>query len=269
LSILITCALFIFSIFPNSFNSNRFFRVSIESRSSAKTTVWSTRGILPNTEYTISIKKSNDRLERSSPENVRVKIIDSDIQGVDFVVFRKSSKFDLTGTVNTTHDALSALKVELFQESQSTETYIKAIPLGPLNFFSFPNLDIKEKYYIRVQTTLSPKVYNYEVKKIPVDITYPNTHLNINFDVSVRTLSQDITNAPVFLLVIIAASVTGYFYNKQIQVFIAPYIRQKGRKEETKPKSSAGEEDDDQWLSDKALKMKYTKRGSIKKTQSQ
>jgi len=222
------------------------------------------RGLLPNTEYTISIKKSNERLERSSPENIRVKIIESDLQGVDFVVFRKSNKFDLTGVVNTTRDVLFALKVELFQESQSSEIPIKVIPLGPLNFFSFSNLDVKEKYSVRVQTTLSPKSYNYEIKKIPVDITYPNTYLGINFDVTVRTLSQDITNAPVFLLVAIVASILGYFYNKQIQVFIATYIGQKVKKEEIKQSSS---EDEDQWLSDKAKQSKYAKRpkGSFKK----
>lgn len=58
------------------------------------------RGLIPGTEYTLSIKPQADRIERASPAQHHVVMPHAEIHDKHFVVFRRPPKVDLTGEVS-------------------------------------------------------------------------------------------------------------------------------------------------------------------------
>jgi hypothetical protein len=72
------------------------------------------RGLLPNQSYKISVKQGEaDRIERASPSHVTVVTENKDVHDVEFVVFRRLNKFDVTGIITTEDKWLSSLNVSV------------------------------------------------------------------------------------------------------------------------------------------------------------
>jgi hypothetical protein len=73
------------------------------------------RGLLPSKTYRIGIKQQGDadKIERSSPSSVTVTISNQDIQNLEFIAFRRTNKFDVSGIVETDSQHLSTVSVSL------------------------------------------------------------------------------------------------------------------------------------------------------------
>lgn len=71
------------------------------------------RGLYPGYTYTVKLKESPGKIEKSSPPKHTVKIGQRDARIVDFTLVRSPTKFDLTGTVNASEVWMPDLEVQV------------------------------------------------------------------------------------------------------------------------------------------------------------
>ena len=70
------------------------------------------RGLRPNAQYTIQLKAS-ERIERTLPVSHLIATGTTDTRGIDFVLFKHSNAFDISGTLDTEPEFYSSLTVAL------------------------------------------------------------------------------------------------------------------------------------------------------------
>jgi len=125
------------------------------------------RGLQPSRDYIIRIKpkkesKKMNPIERASPNQVSLSVETEDIRNADFVIFRKSATFDVCGVINTTSEWYSHLKIELIKVGE-TEKPSQTHDVGPTNFFDFVSLSKDSRYIVKLTTTLSDRIYDFQI----------------------------------------------------------------------------------------------------------
>jgi len=162
------------------------------------------RGLLPNQSYKISVKQGEaDRIERASPSYVTVVAENRDIHDVEFVVFRKVNKYDLTGIIATEEKWLNSLNVSLYKDS-ALSTPINSLAMSNSRFFDFSSL-AKGKYILKLHTTLSPQMYTFQLPEEVITFDQSTVgsgvHVKLNFTATVNQAGHDVTATPFFGLV--------------------------------------------------------------------
>jgi hypothetical protein len=193
------------------------------------------RGLLPSKRYLVRVKSTGGNIERAAPPFHHVLVIDNDIHNVNFIVFRRNTKFDLTGIVNVSdHSFLSHLKVELVPiqevietsyseiqeqeyESENKESETRVFQLGPSNFFEFSELSPR-KYIVRLKTNLDPSIYNIESTEQEVYLTQ-NTNVVLEFTPTIKQTQEEARPTSFLVLVFVfVVVVLGYNYKTILSI---------------------------------------------------
>jgi len=174
------------------------------------------RGLIPGKTYSVRVKttQKNSRLFRSEPSDFTLEVIQTDIEGIHFIVFRKSNKYDCLGTVDTPEEFISTLSVQLLN---SENEVIKEQTLGPNNLFLFEGLDTSIQYSAKVQTQLSEKHYQYvlPMQRIEQPTDKHKIFISFNFTATQRKLEVEVENGSFGSLIFTAiVGICIYYYNK-------------------------------------------------------
>jgi len=160
--------------------------------------VFRIRGLQPSSKYTIRVKQNQERIERATPAAVEISVGKEDVQNINFILFRRNTKFDLTGVVKTSDQFLPSLQVALYKEEDMT-TPLKTMPLGHLNFFEFSSLG-KGTYVVKLTSSLSTSIYKFSTVEKSVSLNN-SQHLTLDFVAATHQEAHDITPTPFFGLI--------------------------------------------------------------------
>jgi len=220
------------------------------------------RGLNPEKQYIVRVKRdseNNKRFERASPQAVSVNVSNlQDYRDVHFIIFRRSNRFHLTGSVSSDPPQfLSTLSVSLY--SSSSGKALRTVKLGPSTFFDFDNLPTKDKYSIQIHTTLSSRTYSFSTKPIPISFDEFNTtflseertelsysesnlkYLTLIFEAHPHPIPQEIAHTPFFALLFVVLAIAAAVYNKKIIQFAKSVIsREIFNKETEQDRSKKG-----------------------------
>lgn len=194
------------------------------------------RGLNPTVKgakYVVRVKNHPEsKVERASPLEIPITIGKQDVQGLNFLVFRKSSEASITGIVKVAQrEWLDKMQVEIYDQeeqgegSPSSDTPLKTIQLGPSNFFEFRGLAFgsstaSRKYLIRVKSNLSPDLWKFEDRQVVVEVKEePNVHVEIEFSAEPHTTHQEITSTSFWALLLGIVPVLCSIYRKEVFEF--------------------------------------------------
>jgi len=227
------------------------------------------RGLLPSRNYIIRIKpkkesKKGHQIERASPHQVSLSIRHEDIRNVDFVIFRKSSIFDVSGQINTSAEWYPNLRIELYKVGE-TEKPLQTREVGPTNYFDFVSLSRDSRYIVKLVTTLSDRIYDFKItdpllvmfqdsteiesdsrptgdsesedestyssyQKIVVDGKSSKPKISLRFEATPKLVNQDIAQTPFFALFFGCLAFLAVIYHKKAIAITQLIIAGKWRK---------------------------------------
>jgi len=228
------------------------------------------RGLTPNKSYRVTVKGTNtDNVERATPDYSIITVGSTDVKGIQFIVFRKPSKLDISGTVNVNLNNLvtnqSALKlndwissISITLRSNDGSIPDKTIQLGPStnNYFEFSSLP-KGKYIVKMQPNLPRNIQrNFaNVKPIEQSVVVDNGNVHVEFDLSPvlssETQDQSGGTSIGFVLILFGLVIFAIF-NPKTALSIVQSIREgKWKKQQTQQP-----ENDNPWISDRLKQQK-------------
>lgn len=174
------------------------------------------RGLLPGTKYKIRVKsgEANPRVERAMPSEELVTMGESDRRGMQFVVFRRLTKCDVSGQVNAPAHIRSTLSVQL-SVAEKPDVAIATTSMGSVNYFEFPALARGQHYVIKLKSSLSPRQYRIHAPPTPLATMSAHTHLELNFSAEVRNAAEDTRDVSSFyVLGLTVLALCGTIYHK-------------------------------------------------------
>lgn len=160
------------------------------------------RGLQPGCEYIVQLKSSdvNVHIERSTPKFRKIKIVESDLTGVNLIAFRRMNQMDLSGNVITAQEYVGSLKVNLYKES-NLDSALHSLSLGQTSFFYLPSIAIdNQNYIIKMTSTLPHSGYDYVETVIPFVANCSFKHFTIKFDPLRKTTEQELSHSSFFVL---------------------------------------------------------------------
>ncbi|CAG2165017.1 unnamed protein product [Oppiella nova] len=190
------------------------------------------RGLRPECQYAIRIKANDERnklFNQSIPRIHLIRVEDRDISNVRLIIFRRITQMDVSGDVITSPEYLSSLKVRLFNDVNGDQP-ITTIAFTSSPFFFLPALNIDNRnYFIRLESSLSPNLYELETPSKSFRANTSHTHLTLTFNPKSKAnvnsnhyIEHDITHGSVYTLPLILLFITIiYNYNK-----ISPLLQQ-------------------------------------------
>lgn len=223
------------------------------------------RGLMPNSQYNIRIKKgkkkthiANARIERSSPEFSLINVGTSDVADISYTAFRKLTKFDLTGVVEVKDqsDWVDTVEVVLTLESSSFSVLQASAVSKSFTFFEFPSLP-EGIYLVYARSSLSKATHTFTSTPTRVDLT-KHSHITVNFEAILKPASQEPTQGS-FLSVVLAVIVVGLvIYREQVEEAFDNFQRQSA----AKSKAAAAINNNDKNAAKKEAKAKFSKNKS-------
>uniref|UniRef100_A0A6B2KWV3 ER membrane protein complex subunit 7 beta-sandwich domain-containing protein n=1 Tax=Arcella intermedia TaxID=1963864 RepID=A0A6B2KWV3_9EUKA len=175
------------------------------------------RGLYPNKEYSLRVKlNKNSLIGRSEPQQIPVLLSNADIENMEFIVFSKNTKYDITGTVNAEKELLSSLSVQLFLNAEEKPLFEQS--LAPINYFSFSGLDGEADYIVKLKTDLSEKQYNITTSQVKVSslAELPSPHqIVLSFNANEKKIETSVENGsfgPILIAVFLAIALFNYQY---------------------------------------------------------
>jgi len=222
------------------------------------------RGLSPNKSYKVTVKSTpTDNVERATPDHSIIKVGTTDVKDIQFIVFRKPSKLDLSGTVDVNlnnlasnqsslklNDWISSISITLRSEDGSIAD--KTIQLGPSNnnYFEFSGLP-KGKYAVKMQPNLARSMQRTfgNVKPTEQTVVLDNANVHIRFDLTptLNAESQESGGASVGFVIILFGAVIFAIFNPKMALSIIQSIRTGSWK---KPQTQE-REGDNPWISDR------------------
>jgi protocatechuate 3,4-dioxygenase beta subunit len=174
------------------------------------------RGLVPHKTYHVRVRPSQGaahKVERAAPAHVAVTMRESDAFGIDFVAYRRPSRFDITGVVSAPRDQLATLTVELLRPPGNA--LVKAQPLSKnIDFFEFTSLPA-DAYVVRLRSSLSPRAFDVRAHEVPVALA-GHTHLALSFAAEPRSQQQELASGNLFGLVLAVALALAIMYRQQV-----------------------------------------------------
>jgi len=182
------------------------------------------RGLIPGRSYSIGVKADGEKIDRSFPQNINIVVDNKDIQGTEFVIFKKANKFDVTGVVKIPEGipissiTISLWKVNNTEGGHETFAHVRSVELGVHNFFEFQGM-LAGAYEVQVSSSLSPSTYVIPGLKQRIQVR-SNAHLQLQFKITPRVTSdEELSNAPIFTLffgAIVLATI--FYFNELVQI---------------------------------------------------
>jgi hypothetical protein len=157
------------------------------------------------------------RIERASPSSVKLVMKKEDAKNLQFTAFRRSTKFDLTGSVSSSlSTCLDSLEVVVCSVRQASfcksQTISSAFP-----FFLFDSLP-QDTYTISLRSPLSPRTYHFSTASLTVDLDQ-HTHVEPVFNCEVKQAHQESSTSSLFSVLVAVAIAAGFLYRRELQPF--------------------------------------------------
>ena len=108
---------------------------------------------------------------------------------------------------------------------------VRSLRLGPSNVFNFPLLP-KDEYFIRLNTTLSSKLYSYKIEDIPVVFENDSAFVEILFNADFHVYDAEIAQTPFYYLIVIVLGIVLYIYRRPVKELIQKFQSGKWNEEE-------------------------------------
>lgn len=157
------------------------------------------KGLLPNTDYRVEVRKSQV-FDRVSPLETRISVENDDISDLRFIAFRSLAEFEITGNVVTDNEFLKYIKVVLYQGSDLSEPVATA-SLSSSPFFHFPPLQRDHKeYHVRLETSLDKSRYTYSEPAAGFYTAGIYKHITLEFHPQMKAMEMDTPPASYFTL---------------------------------------------------------------------
>jgi hypothetical protein len=144
------------------------------------------RALKPGCKYLIRLKEKEERnqhLQRSLPPSLEVQVEDKDVEGLRLILFRRPTHMEVSGDVLTSDPQhLASLRVIAFAEL-TPDSPIATISLTPAStFFFLPNVPIDGRsYLVRLESSLSPNIFEYKTHTIGFTANASLHHLQFKF----------------------------------------------------------------------------------------
>jgi len=169
--------------------AGRVYRVVIKTAAAAE-------GAAAASSATDAAAAPSSRLARSSPEWQSLRVEGSAtgaVRLVDFVAFRRSSTFDLTGDIVGLGAAglkhLSSLEIQVALASSPAAVLRKTATLAPtLAYFEFLNLPA-DSYVVTVKSSLPTRTYTFAAPAITVNLAHGSVHVQAVVEVAFKMSS--------------------------------------------------------------------------------
>lgn len=169
--------------------AGRVYRVVIKTAAAAE-------GAAEASSATDAAAAPASRLARSSPEWQSLRVDGSSngaVRLVDFVAFRRSSTFDLTGDIVGLGAAglkhLSSLEIQVALASSPAAVLRKTATLAPtLAYFEFLNLPA-DSYVVTVKSSLPTRTYTFAAPAITVNLAHGSVHVQAVVEVAFKMSS--------------------------------------------------------------------------------
>lgn len=176
------------------------------------------KGLMPDSKYLVTVQSSKGRVDRSSPHSIMVSVGSEDTVDVNFVAFRRLNKFDLTGVVNTTQDALDSLTVVL-ASSSNPDKAIKTVDVtSDFPFYEFSSLP-EDKYVVYAQSSLTTRTHTMEAPRVTVDLV-DHVHIETEFTATLKSSNQDFSQGSLFSLLMFAVAGVLFLNREQVDCLL-------------------------------------------------
>lgn len=163
------------------------------------------RGLIPNKEYLIQVKKG-EHVERAYPTQTSI-TIEKDTHDIHFVVFKSKNQIQIYGNIYTSVEDKSMLSIELLSGSK----VIRSTPFNINQFFFFLVPKEQTNFYIRIKT--NSKFYKSESSLIQV---YPNVNNRIDFEPELQEQSQKYGQENFYGIIVFVIIFFTFMYWQQI-----------------------------------------------------
>ncbi|XP_063692288.1 BOS complex subunit NOMO3-like isoform X2 [Bolinopsis microptera] len=166
------------------------------------------RGLPPNCPITISVRsdKSTD-VRRASPKTRLIQVGESDTENVNYIIFHQPTTFDITGYIDIADEYILTTKVVLIDESREQGRKVHSSPLDQSRLFIFPEMDLSHSFTVKLESSLSPSMYNFKIPDVKLKSEGPYQHTDIAFNPIRKSVPQEqVTRASFTAVAIIVLS---------------------------------------------------------------
>lgn len=158
------------------------------------------------------------RIARASPSSSTVTLTSADVSSVDFLSFRKPTKFDLTGEiVGLAADGkhLHTLDIQLALASNPGAVVHTTKVLADLPYFEFLSLPA-ETYVLTVKTSLSTRTYSFTASSLTIPLTSQSVHVRPVVDISYKMSSvHEMQSNSIWSTLLLLAAVAAIIYKEK------------------------------------------------------
>ncbi|XP_026483060.1 LOW QUALITY PROTEIN: nodal modulator 1-like, partial [Ctenocephalides felis] len=186
------------------------------------------RGLQPKCTYVLKVKSGNGfnkHIDRWTPREIEVQVLDKDIEGLKIIVFHPITQMDVTAHITASNiDHYKSLRVKLFREN-SMDSPLHSVKLENPNFqkggrnpglrVMFPRIPLDGKnYFVQLESTLSPNQYKYHTPAVQFLASSSFKHINLDFNATTKASEQDLNQTSMLALPMIIL-VSLVFFNQQ------------------------------------------------------
>uniref|UniRef100_T1IP66 SD-repeat containing protein B domain-containing protein n=1 Tax=Strigamia maritima TaxID=126957 RepID=T1IP66_STRMM len=143
--------------------------------------IYRIRGLKPDCQYQVRVKNKQDpqhNLEHATPIAKTIKVQNSDIKGIDMIVFRRPAHMEISGNVVTDNEFLTTLQVKLLRDESTVHT----IALTQSTFFQMPSVPFDGRsYLLRLETSLQHSSYSYSLPQVTLKANTSYQHITFKF----------------------------------------------------------------------------------------
>lgn len=180
------------------------------------------RGLQPGCVYQVRVKHDAN-VDRSIPSDKSVTIGNSDVNNINFIAISPLGIVDVTARIMaSSNEHYKTLKIALYKKDSDNPIYNQRLE-SPLNMKSktnpgimvfFPRIPYDgSTYYIEITTSLSDKVYKYNLEAIQFKANSSNKFFEINFNPEIRTADNDLNQNSLSAIILIV--IVGLIFFKQ------------------------------------------------------
>lgn len=185
---------------------------------------------LPAGAYRVHVKtggvegEAASRLSRATPEAAVVTVASSNIANVDFIAFRRSARFDLTGTIVGAASSgssvsvlkqLSSLEIQVALASAPAVVVAKTTVISnDIAYFEFIGLPT-ETYILSVKSSLPTRTYNFASPSLTIALT-GSAHVQPTVDITYKqAAATELQGNSTFNSILLLVALVALLYKDQ------------------------------------------------------
>jgi hypothetical protein len=179
------------------------------------------RGLLPDNEYKIQIKK-DIFVERSSPKSIKVQIKNQDVVDHHFIIFKSKNQNSISGFVNIDEKYINNVEVQLSVGiDPKSANVIQRTSIGINKFFIFSSVPKESlKFYCQLKSTLNPNDFEFHSEAI---LCNPNSEISLTFDPKIIPHTQEVSQRSFYLLLLFTILFLSMMYKNDVMEMISSF----------------------------------------------